>query len=417
MPTIVLTSEMDSSITTVPNGFIDVYMPTANGEFVKVYLYLLRSLHSPGQEMSLPLLADRLFCTEKDILRALGYWEKQGLVSLSRDDSGHPAGIVLREISPATYAHRQGDIHETVSRGLSQAENHATPSHGTPAKSAHDTGPSQKETAETPKKENPTLAHNPVSLETPPADEQRMTSTAENTQQQPVTDSAIPSVPRFTRDRLEELKKDEDFSQLLFLTEMYLGKTLNATEINSLCYYYDTLHFPADLVEYLVESCVSKGHKSFHYIEAVAQRWHSAGIRTVKEAKQQANQYTRQYYSVLRAFGITDRSPIEQEIHMIDHWMNDYGFSTELICEACSRTIRTISKASFSYTDSILANWQKQKVSSLKDLETLDARHISTKSPKSAGKTKKTPANNRFNNFNQREYDYRELEQQLLKKQ
>jgi DnaD/phage-associated family protein len=362
MSTIKLQSEMDSHFTTVPHRFIDLYMPSANGEFVKVYLYLLRSLHGPDGELSLSLLADRLFCTEKDIMRALGYWEKQGILSLSRNDDGQPTGIVLRE---------------------ADAETDPEPVRAYP-------------------KASPGLL--------PDAERQEETTPQEK-------DRKDPSVPQFTRDQLERLKQDEDFSQLLFLTEMYLGKTLNSTEINSLCYYYDTLKFPVELIEYLVESCVSKGHKSFHYIEAVAQRWHSAGIRTVQEAKEQSSQYTKQYYSVLRAFGITDRSPVEQEIHMIDHWMNDFGFSTELICEACSRTISHIGKSSFSYADSILTNWKKQKVHNLKDLEAVDARHTGTKAPKNAGGEKKASANNRFNNFNQREYDYRELEQQLLKKQ
>ena len=97
MPVLKLRSKMDSHFTAVPHSFIDVYMPSANGEFVKVYLYLLRSLRGPDQELSLSLLADRLFCTEKDVMRALGYWEKQGLLSLSRDGSGQPAGIVLLE--------------------------------------------------------------------------------------------------------------------------------------------------------------------------------------------------------------------------------------------------------------------------------------------------------------------------------
>lgn len=357
MPVLKLRSKMDSHFTAVPHSFIDVYMPSANGEFVKVYLYLLRSLRGPDQELSLSLLADRLFCTEKDVMRALGYWEKQGLLSLSRDGSGQPAGIVLLET--ASGAASGGESAEAL-----------------PAAPDKPDAPSTGQTAPEP-----------------------------------------PSVPRFTRDRLEALKQDEDFSQLLFLTETYLGKTLNATEINSLCYYYDTLKFPAELIEYLVESCVSKGHKSFHYIEVVAQRWHSAGIRTVQEAKQQSSQYTKQYYSVLRAFGITDRSPIEQEIHMIDHWMNDFGFSTELICEACSQTVQAIGKASFSYADSILSNWQKQKVHSRKDLEAVDARRAGARPPKAGNNGKKAQTSNRFNNFSQREYDYRELEQQLLKKQ
>ncbi len=30
-------------VTLIPNRFLDEYMPRANGEFVKIYLYLLRS--------------------------------------------------------------------------------------------------------------------------------------------------------------------------------------------------------------------------------------------------------------------------------------------------------------------------------------------------------------------------------------
>lgn len=408
MPAIQLQSEMDSHFTAVPHRFIEEYMPSANGEFVKVYLYLLHSLRRPGRELSLSLLADRLFCTEKDVTRALGYWEKQGLLSLARDGRGQPTEIVLREIACETKPYGQtlpdggnDAYHGPIQPGSGRTDAKEAPAHPTASADVlHTAGPGDEAASQ----KNGAAAYPPGN--TPPDGHGTSAS-----------GSAAPSVPQFTRDKLESLKQDEDFSQLLFLTEMYLGKTLNPTEVNSLCYYYDTLKFPADLIEYLVESCVSKGHKSFHYIEVVAQRWHSTGIRTVQEAKQQSSQYTRQYYSVLRAFGITDRSPIEQEIHMIDHWMNDLGFSTEMICEACGRTIRAIGKASFSYADSILSNWQKQKVHNLKDLEVIDARHAGAKPPKADGKGKNPQANNRFNNFSQREYDYRELEQQLLKKQ
>lgn len=371
-------SGMDSRFTAVPHGFIDTYMAAANGEFVKVYLYLLRSLDGTGRALSLPLLADRLFCTEKDILRALGYWEKQGLLSLSRDENGQPTGIVLLEIDPGTQAPLEG------LRSGNPAEEAAL--------------------SEEKRKSAPYREKAPENL--PPGKEDK----------DPSEEGILP-VPQFSRDRLDALKQDEDFSQLLFLTEMYLGKTLNSTEINSLCYYYDTLKFPAELIEYLVESCVSKGHKSFHYIETVAQHWHSAGIRTVQEAKQQSSQYTRQYYSVLRAFGVTDRSPVDQEIRMIDHWMNDFGFSTEMICEACSRAVRAIGKVSFPYADGILTNWHKQKIHNREDLKTADARHAGAKPPQNGAGEKKASANNRFNNFSQREYDYRKLEQQLLNKQ
>jgi len=61
--------------TIVDNEFIDRYMAAANGEYVKVYLYLLRH----GQEpLNVSNIADALNHTEADVKRALAYWEEAG---------------------------------------------------------------------------------------------------------------------------------------------------------------------------------------------------------------------------------------------------------------------------------------------------------------------------------------------------
>ena len=77
-------------------------------------------------------------------------------------------------------------------------------------------------------------------------------------------------------------------------------------------------------------------------------------------------------------------------------------------------------KASFSYANSILTNWQKQNVRTLNDIELLDAQYQEKKARQvSAGKTasartaKGTLANG-FANFTQRTYNYEELERELL---
>ncbi len=98
-------------ITQVPNIFIDCYMPDANGSFVKVYLYLLRqfaagsgssagdgsfagSSPSGNSGLSIETMADTLSNTEADILRALRYWEKQNIISLT-EESGKITSICL----------------------------------------------------------------------------------------------------------------------------------------------------------------------------------------------------------------------------------------------------------------------------------------------------------------------------------
>ena len=50
--------------TIVPNEFIDFFMPEANGEFVKVYLYLLRSMQSHASNCTISAIADCFNNTE-----------------------------------------------------------------------------------------------------------------------------------------------------------------------------------------------------------------------------------------------------------------------------------------------------------------------------------------------------------------
>ena len=65
-------------VTVVSNEFIDNYMARANGEYVKVYLYILRN---GGRADSVADIADALNHTEADVRRALVYWERRGFWS------------------------------------------------------------------------------------------------------------------------------------------------------------------------------------------------------------------------------------------------------------------------------------------------------------------------------------------------
>ncbi len=58
--------------------FIDDHLAKANGDFLKVYLYTLR--HS-GEGVGEEQIADALNMTEKDVRRAIAYWEKEGVLS------------------------------------------------------------------------------------------------------------------------------------------------------------------------------------------------------------------------------------------------------------------------------------------------------------------------------------------------
>ncbi len=335
-------------VTLLSNTFIDFYMPEANGEFVKVYIYLLRSLSQAPVSFSLAQMADRLLCTERDILRALKYWAKQGLLSLDFTDNKKLCGIAL--LAPAVPSGTQ-----------------ETPS---------------------------------------------------STPKQPADGGNVSSPQPLTPERVSQLKQNEDIVQLLYIAEQYLGKTLSATEMQKILFFYDGLGLSADLIEYLIEYCVSRNHKSIRYIETVATAWAQEGITSVEEAKKSSSRYNKEYFSILKALGITNRNPVETEITLMDTWLKTYGFSIEIIQEACNRTVLQTGQASFQYADKILEGWKKKEVRNLEDIRSLDDQHKkrSQSSRKTAvtRQTQGSASGNRFNNFQQREYNFDEYEKHLL---
>jgi len=95
MKTLVLKNKYQSNVTLITNEFIDSHMPKANGEFVKVFLFLLRHLNDPCANITIPTIADCLDNTEKDILRALRYWEAEGLICVEKDEEGRISSIEM----------------------------------------------------------------------------------------------------------------------------------------------------------------------------------------------------------------------------------------------------------------------------------------------------------------------------------
>lgn len=326
MRTLTLRNRFQGNMTSVENDFIDNYMTKANGEYVKVYLLLLRHMNACDSALSVSKLADCLECPEKDIIRAFKHWSKVGLLKIDYDENGLICGL----------------------------------------------------------------------------------------------DIGVPNTPSAVSGAASEKPKPQEpkanLKQLYFVIEQYLGKPLSRTGYDKINYFYEELHFPEDLIEYLFETCVDNGHKSMAYIESVALAWYEKHISTVAEAREHASFYNKNYFSVMKVFGITDRNPAPLEKTYMKKWFEDYGFTLEIILEACNRTIANRAKPDFKYADTILTDWHAKGVHHLSDIASLDLAHKQrTTQRRAATRTAPAPSvNNRFNNFENRSYDIHSLEQQML---
>lgn len=351
--------------TSISNTFIDCYMPTANGDYVKVYLYVLRALQSGTTTLSIASISDCLDFTEGDVIRALRYWEKQSLLQLTTNAEQVITDLVL--LPPHKPAEAQ-----TLQKKATTF--------------------------------SPTTMQNTMAQ--PPFDDhsQRLQTMSQKT---------------YTNQELLAFQQNEEYCGMLKILEGYFARPMTPQDIQVATFIYQDLHFSLELIYHLYEYCINQGKRKPNYIATVAMNWAEQNITTPDQASQASQVYNRDYRAVSKAFGI-QRPLAPAETDYIQVWVKRWGFDEKLIVEACNRTMIKAKGPSFPFANSILERWHKANVHTLDDVAKEDAKYHNEKKEKMDDKKKQvaTPVtNNRFNQYPQRQYSKEEfaaLEQQLL---
>lgn len=334
--------------TFVSNLFIDEYMKDADGVQIKVFLYLVRMMSS-HKATSISDIAGKFNYSETEINNALDYWEKKMLLSVTYDDKRNPVGVFLKTIPP-----------------LNKTESPAKP------------------------------AGNKITqLPAPLAVKEPITFTK----------------PSYSLDELKAFKEAEETSQLLFVVEQYLNKTLSSSDIKSILFFLDTLNFSGELVDYLIQYCVERGKKDFRYIEKVAISWAEEGILTPKQAAKAARKYEKIVYDVMKALG-KQANPTRAEADYIMRWTREFGFNADIIYEACERTVMAVDNHRFEYCNKILTNWKNLGVHNKADILETDSAFV--RKHKATGQTKASAEKTLFNQFKQNHYDFESLEREII---
>ena len=333
-------SDSGSDSTMVSNLFIDEYMERANDAQIKIYLYLLRVVGS-HRTTSVSDLADRFNHTEKDVVRSLRYWERQGLLNLRFDSENDLVSVCMRRpSSPAKNQSASGESGQAnkvlsfspaaenslqdisgESARLLMAAGGGVPSQGLPAQA----GPAAPSGSTS--EDRRYLSCMIAPGESLPADGSQYTGGAVVSGQSgqsgqsgltgltadsgginpaPSTDQDFPGnrvssascrtgIPSSTVssasskpgdvEALERFRSDAGRAQLLFVIEQYIGKPLSVNEIGIIYHISEKLHFSDDMIDYLLQYCVDRGKKDFRYIAKVAENWAKDGIMTPAQAE------------------------------------------------------------------------------------------------------------------------------------
>ena len=229
-----------AEITCVPNAFIDEYLAEASGEYVRVYLYLLRHLR---ENLKIHSIADALNLTDYDIKRAIFYWEKRGIFKEGT------AKAVEEEIRSEEAARLSEEV-----LNRKQANNFT--------KLSFFAEKNQK--------------HLPLAEKNLPLAEQNVSYTQRN---------LLP---------IEEKKQEineEEFEGILYVAQYLLPGGVSRSHIQKFEYMVEYLGMSSELIEFLLDYCASIDKTSPRYIESVALDWHEKRIQTVKQAKNLIEQF------------------------------------------------------------------------------------------------------------------------------
>ncbi len=337
MENLILSKEDHSSFTVISNCFIDHFMSDANDVQLKIYLFLLRTIQS-GKTTDITEMADCFNYSEKDVMRALKYWDKKELLSLSFNSSKELTGILFR-----------------------------TPS-----------GKSKK---------------------------------ASNKDSVQVSDSVVINTTddNVCLDDVKAFKNNQSTNELIMITEQYIGRPLTPKEVQTIVYIYTKLRFSNDLLDFLIQYCVGRGKRDFHYIESVARKWKEDNITTVSQAKKHSTKFEKNVYTVMKALGRSN-APTDEEAEFILRWLNEFGFELDSVKYACSKTVVATDSHRFEYCEGILKKWREKGLFTLDSIKAQEVKPDSS-TPKRRS-TQKVP---KFVQFAQRDYDYDSLAKDLVK--
>jgi len=404
--------------TIVSNRFIDEYMTDANDAQLKVYLYLVRMLNA-HLETSVSDIADRFNHTEKDVIRAFKYWEKKGLLTIEYDESGILTGVHLvnlcngeAKVPSVEATHKKVRV---VKQKEITSEAHQESAVGSEMSSEIGSDSVSDSYYVASSESIAPVSNDGVEL----ASQATYTRVVQAVPVQP--EITIVPKPSYSARELQEFSKKQGCT-LVSLAEMYFGRPISQSDLQTLCYLTDGLGMSEDLVDYLLQYCADKGKKDFRYAEKVAIGWKEKNVTSVSQAAGSSLRYDKIVYTIMNRLGKSG-SPAEKEMQYINRWIGEYGLSESVILEACDRTVLATDSHRFQYAEGILSNWSKSNVRSVEDLSKLDKDFQKKEAGKNASSGNASHTGNvrsgggnagSFGKFQQNEIDYEALSKKVF---
>jgi len=215
----------------------------------------------------------------------------------------------------------------------------------------------------------------------------RTEKTDEVTQQKVYTVSARPKLSQ--EDIAMLCRQNKRLKSLFEEVQEVFGRAITRADNEILASFYSHYGLSIEYILLVVHYCNQKGKNSLNYIEKIVAAWTHDGIDTYEKADEHIKKITESESNcglVKSAFGINQRELTDKEKKYIDKWYDEYKTNIALIKLAYNRTVDTIGKVSFAYTDKILFEWGKKGITTPEQAvkEMSDNKQSESKAPRKA---------------------------------
>ena len=166
--------------------------------------------------------------------------------------------------------------------------------------------------------------------------------------------------------------ESKEIAFLLNEAQLRLGRLLSHNESATLVWLHDNEGLSVPVLLMVIEYAVNEEQPNFKFIEKTAVDWASRGVETIEQAEERIAQLAltkTARYIVMSAFGLNKRNPSQRESSYSVKWVNEFGYTKQMLQLAYDQCVDNTGKVSFPYINKILENWHKNGVHSKEQLE------------------------------------------------
>lgn len=322
--------KIDLGDTSVENIFIDVYMPMADGNHVKVYLMGYKWAKEGQNNFKSSTITRQLNLSMDEVQEAWGYWESLGIIKRHATDDGSEWRIEFLNLKQMHIDNFYIEKNESNGTKVSEVD---------------------------------------ILIDT--------------------------------------MKHSDNITMMQEVEEMF-GRPLTVNEKQKINNWRSDYEMTADMVTQAFSYSINNRKiKKFSSIEKVLKDWFDAGVKdidTMVEYLEKRNDRFSIYSKISRYLGIF-RPLDEPSMRIIDRWIDEMGFSMEMIMRCLDKAANTLNP-SFTYFDSILKSWHEKGFKTVEDLKN----DVKPEAKKQTVPNKDSKPNNKFHNFDQKIKNYSEEE-------